>query len=130
MNRTEDEAEHPLGPGKPVSAEQCKLIIVLTTVAHRADAEKLSGHLIEHRLAACVQVEGPIQSQYFWDSNLQSEEEYRLVIKTMDSCWSALHDEVLRIHPYEEPQLIRVSADGASAGYHGWVLAQTQPQRG
>jgi periplasmic divalent cation tolerance protein len=39
---------------------------VVTTTASRADAESVATALVERRLAACVQISGPILSRYRW----------------------------------------------------------------
>ncbi len=39
-------------------------IQVLTTVEHKADAEKIAKSLVEKRLAACVQILGPLTSYF------------------------------------------------------------------
>lgn len=41
----------------------CQPAIVLTTCPSQAEAERISGLLLQHQLAACVQYE-TIQSQY------------------------------------------------------------------
>jgi len=56
--------------------------IVLTTVGTPEDAEKLSQELVERRLAACVNIVGPIRSVYRWCSEVHSDPEFLLVIKT------------------------------------------------
>ena len=44
-----------------------QLIIVVTTVATKTDADHLAHQLIDASLAACVQIEGPITSYYKWN---------------------------------------------------------------
>ncbi|MEO0854069.1 MAG: divalent cation tolerance protein CutA, partial [Cyanobacteria bacterium J06648_11] len=44
---------------------------VVTTVASREEGDRLAQVLVEERLAACVQVVGPIHSTYRWDGDVQ-----------------------------------------------------------
>ena len=57
-------------------------IQVLSTVEHRADAEQIAKTLLEKRLAACVQILGPLTSYFHWQNKLDSANEYLCQIKT------------------------------------------------
>ena len=63
------------------------IAIVLTTVESIDDANRLAADLLEQRLAACIQIDGPIVSHYRWEGKLQQANEYRLVIKVAASEW-------------------------------------------
>ena len=56
--------------------------VVLTTVGSKEVAEKLATQLVERRLAACINIVGPIRSVYRWRDKVHNEAEYLLVIKT------------------------------------------------
>ena len=59
-----------------------KYIQVVTTISGKEDANKLACHLVEQRLAGCVQVYGPINSFYHWQGKLENDHEYQLQIKS------------------------------------------------
>ncbi|MGL4827779.1 MAG: divalent cation tolerance protein CutA, partial [Vibrio sp.] len=40
--------------------------VVLTTTNEKSNAEQMSRYLLEHQLAACVQIL-PIESHYLWE---------------------------------------------------------------
>ena len=105
--------------------ETGQIAIVLTTVANRDDANQVANALVDQCLAACVQVEGPITSYYRWAGEVQTESEFRLVIKTTCRMWPLLKDKLQKLHPYEEPQIVLLTIDDASAGYLSWVNDQT-----
>ena len=48
------------------------LLLMLTTVATRADADALARAMVEQRLAACAQISA-IESVYRWHGAVQSE---------------------------------------------------------
>ena len=56
--------------------------VVLTTVGVVEKAEHLAKGLVERRLAACVNIVGPIRSIYRWQGAIEDQQEYLLVIKT------------------------------------------------
>ncbi len=48
---------------------------VLTTAGSEGEAARISAALVERRLAACVQVVGPITSRYRWQGEVEEEQE-------------------------------------------------------
>ncbi len=101
-----------------------KVVLVLSTFSDLATAETCARHLVEHRSAACVQIDGPIRSVYQWNGNLEADEEIRLLIKTspesLNKCVIALREN----HPYELPEIVVLHAH-ASEAYASWVTEQT-----
>ena len=55
---------------------------VLTTVDSTEEAERLGRSITGARLAACVQIVGPIRSLYWWQDKLDDAQEWLLLIKT------------------------------------------------
>lgn len=51
-------------------------IQVQTTIENRQDAERIAKALVERRLAACVQIVGPITSTYWWKGSIETAEEW------------------------------------------------------
>ena len=59
-------------------------IQVMTTVENKSDAEKIAKYLVEERIAACVQILGPLQSFFYWQGKLDRADEYLCLIKSRD----------------------------------------------
>lgn len=97
--------------------------IAWTTVAQRVDAERLAAAAVERRLAACVQVEGPILSHYHWEGRPHREEEFRLCLKFLPAQETALRDWLLASHPYDTPEWIVVEAASVGEKYLSWATA-------
>ena len=101
-----------------------EVVLVLSTFSDLPAAETCAGYLVEHSIAACVQIDGPIRSVYQWKGNIEADEEFRLLIKTsresLDGCVAALKKQ----HPYELPEIVVLHAH-ASAAYASWVTEQT-----
>ena len=102
-----------------------ELACVTTTVANLEDAEKLASELVSQSMAACVQIDGPINSHYRWAGKVQASPEFRLIIKTSLKAWPRLLDKLSKAHPYDEPEIIMTKIDQASDGYGRWVIDQT-----
>jgi periplasmic divalent cation tolerance protein len=98
--------------------------IVLTTIGSKEAAEQLAQQLVERRLAACVNIVGPIRSVYRWKNKIQNEEEFLLVIKTTAEQSSELQSAFKSLHPYDLPECVQLSVDGGSAEYLAWVTGE------
>jgi periplasmic divalent cation tolerance protein len=101
------------------------MYIAWTTVGTRSEAEALAAGLIEGRLAACVQIDGPIRSYYRWDGRVETGEEYRLSIKCLREALPAVERHVLSAHPYATPQWIVVAAEHVGEKYLSWAKANS-----
>jgi periplasmic divalent cation tolerance protein len=102
--------------------------VVLTTVGSRQIAQQLARTLVERRLAACVNIIGPIQSIYRWKEAIESDEEFLLVVKTTGNRAAELEAVFAEIHPYELPERVELAIEGGSASYLEWLGAQVERQ--
>lgn len=99
--------------------------IVLTTVGLLEKAEELARELVDRRLAACVNIVGPIRSIYRWRGKIENEQEILLVIKTSAERAPELASAFAELHPYELPERVELSIPGGSAEYLTWIAEQT-----
>jgi periplasmic divalent cation tolerance protein len=94
---------------------------VFTTTERKEDAERIAKTLLEARLAACIQIVGPVSSSYWWRGRLEKAEEWLCIIKSR----SDLYDEVEKIikenHPYEVPEIIATPIISGSRNYLDWM---------
>jgi periplasmic divalent cation tolerance protein len=96
-------------------------IQVVTTTEHREEAESIARALVEERLAACVQVIGPISSIYRWRGAIQSAQEWQCWIKSRRDLYDQIEETIRRLHPYEVPEILAVPVLAGSASYLTWL---------
>lgn len=101
-----------------------ELVIVLTTITDE-HADEVARTLVEERLAACVNVYGPMRSTYRWKGTIASEPERQLVIKTTATALPSIQRRLAQIHPYELPEFVVLRPETASAAYVNWVRDET-----
>jgi periplasmic divalent cation tolerance protein len=101
------------------------LCLVVTTLPDRAAADRLAAILVEERLAACVQVSGPIASTYRWHGAVQRAEEWQCQCKTTDVRRAAVQARIRELHPYEVPEIIALPLTSGNAAYLAWVEENT-----
>jgi periplasmic divalent cation tolerance protein len=94
---------------------------VQTTVDSEAAAERLAVTLVERRLAACVQVIGPISSHYRWRDKLERSTEWICAAKTEAARYPELEAAIRELHSYEEPEVVATPIVAGSAGYLDWI---------
>ena len=101
------------------------LLLVLTTVATRADADALARAMVEQRLAACGQISA-IDSVYRWQGAVQSEGEFRVLFKTTAERYPALEAALRSSHPYELPAIVALPAVQALPAFADWVAHEVR----
>lgn len=99
-------------------------IQVLTTVEHKTDAEKIARNLVEGKLAACVQILGPLTSYFHWQGKLDSAAEYLCVIKSREDLFAGLEAAIKSMHPYELPEIIATPIIKGSKDYLNWMASE------
>jgi|SRR5208282_3525231 len=98
--------------------------MVLTTIGSKEGAEKLAQQLVERRMAACVNIVGPIRSVYRWKEKIEQEEEYLLLIKTTAGHAARMQTTFQELHPYELPEHVELAIDGDSEAYLAWLTGE------
>jgi periplasmic divalent cation tolerance protein len=98
---------------------------VTTTAGSKDQADALARGLVEARLAACVQVLGPIASTYRWQGAVETAEEWLCLAKTTRQRFAALAAHVDAHHPYDVPELVATPVTAGSDAYLRWVTAET-----
>ena len=101
--------------------------IALTTLATRDEGERLAAILVEERLAACVNVIGPMISIYQWEGKVERDTEVLLLIKTTAAGVEPLKERVLDLHPYDTPEFLAFEVGAGSSGYLDWVVDSVAP---
>lgn len=93
--------------------------LILVSFESLEDAEKTANHLIDNKLAACVELY-PVTNFYMWKGEKIKSSEFSGVIKTADGMFEKVKTELEKILPYEIPQIIKVDA-AANENYLSWV---------
>lgn len=101
-------------------------ILVLSNCGSADEAERIARRLVDLRLAACVNIGGPMRSIYRWKGAVEDAQEWSLAIKTTSALFPQLRDELRRAHSYETPEIIAIPiVDGLDA-YLSWIGDETR----
>ena len=102
------------------------IIVVHTTVEKKKDAEKIAQLLLERRLIACAQIEGPIQSIYRWKEAIETAKEYRLSVKSTADLAARVMDTIQSNHPYEVAEITGHPLEYCSPAYQNWLVREVE----
>jgi periplasmic divalent cation tolerance protein len=95
--------------------------LVLSTAANTEEARLIADALVERRLAACVNMLGPMQSIYRWKDEVEESQEILLLIKTTAELFPRLRDELKQLHSYEVPECISIDIEDGLPAYLEWI---------
>ena len=99
---------------------------VITTVASAEEARRIAAALVEERLAACVQIVGPIESIYRWQGKVETATEWQCWIKTRRQHYGSVEAAVRRLHSYQLPEILAMPIIAGSEAYLKWLSDETR----
>jgi periplasmic divalent cation tolerance protein len=102
-------------------------IQVVTTVASPEEASQIAGALVELRLAACVQISGPITSTYRWQGAIEVSQEWRCTAKSRRDLFEPIVAAIRSRHSYQVPEIVALPIVAGSEDYLGWLVAELRP---
>jgi periplasmic divalent cation tolerance protein len=95
--------------------------IVFTTTGSQQEARKIARTLVERRLAACVSIVPQIESVYRWQANVDTAQEWLLLIKTTANAWERVRSAIRELHSYELPECVCLDIEDGSSAYLDWI---------
>ncbi len=110
-------------------AHMTEAIQVVTTVGSQEEAQRIAESLVSARLAACVQLIGPIASTYRWQGKLETSQEWLCTIKTLRANYAALEAAIRAAHSYQVPEILAFDVVEGSRDYLTWLAAEVSPSQ-
>lgn len=87
----------------------------------RDEAVKVADSLLDARLAACVQIVGPVESRYWWRGERELASEWLCLVKTRTALLDRVVAAVRAAHSYETPEVVAVPIVGGDPAYLAWL---------
>ena len=102
-------------------------VVIFVTAASSGEGKKIARHLVETRLAACVNILQPMESVYRWEGKIAEEREFLLIIKSTGELFPEIKAEISKIHSYHTPEVICLPVIDGSRNYLQWVSDSVKP---
>ena len=106
-----------------------KPVFVFTNCDTSAEAEMIADTLVARRLAAAVQIVGPVSSRYRWQDKVRKKQEWLLIIKTSDQRREEIRSALEELHSYELPAMVSLDIGGGESRYLEWILSESTDRR-
>jgi periplasmic divalent cation tolerance protein len=103
-----------------------ELVQVVTTTPTKAEAQRIGEALLKERLAACVQVAGPIISTFWWKGKITQAKEWYCVIKSTHAKFKRIEKAIRAIHSYAVPEILCFPVIESSSSYARWLKKETR----
>jgi len=107
---------------------ETRYVQIVTTIDKKEAAETIAKTLVEMKLAACVQILGPIISTYRWQGKVESAEEWQCLIKSRSDRYCDIEGVINALHPYDLPEVIMMPIIGGRATYLAWIDENVEPE--
>lgn len=102
-----------------------KYIQILMTTPKKQEAEKIANSLLEKKLAACIQIIGPIISIYKWKGKKEKTKEWICFIKSPQKNYPKIEKLIKQKHPYKTPEIISMPIIKGNKNYLNWIDTET-----
>jgi len=103
-----------------------EIVEIVSTFPSKEDAERVAQLLVEESLAACVQLQGPIESVYRWKGKIEKDKEWLLTAKTKRVFYKEVERLIKENHPYEIPQILVLPIVDGFEGYLAWLKEEVR----
>ena len=90
------------------------------------EARRIGRRCVEERLAACVNVLGPVHSIYRWQGKVEEAGEVAALFKTRAETADALIARIAALHSYDVPAAVAWPIADAHGPYAEWVKDETR----
>jgi len=98
---------------------------IVTTTEQKEEAVRIARALVERRLAACVQIVGPVTSIYRWRGTIEEAQEWQCWAKCQADDYGEVESAITALHPYDEPEVLATPVVAGSGSYLKWLMEET-----
>ena len=103
-----------------------RCVVVLVTCPNARTGRRVAGALMKRRLAACINLLPGALSLFRWKGKVDRATEILLIIKTSAARFEALRREVIRLHPYDVPEIVALPIIAGHQPYLRWIASSLQ----
>ena len=98
-----------------------RAIGIVTTVGTEEQANLIARELVARRQAACVNILPGIRSVYRWKGKIWSDNEFLLLVKTVEEEFDAVSETIQELHSYELPEILSFNVSEGENDFLSWI---------
>jgi periplasmic divalent cation tolerance protein len=105
------------------------MILVYVTCKDVEQAKFIGKALLDKRLCTCINVIPGMQSLYFWSpktGEFEEANEVILIIKSLESKYQEIEDEVGKLHTSDTPCIFSWKIDHVAPKYYEWLRGEIE----
>lgn len=99
------------------------VLLVFCTFPDADTAAAVTKTLVEEKLVACGTILPGVRSIYEWEGKMEDASEVLVLFKTAGPAYAKLEKRLLKLHPYDMPEIVALEAGAASKAYAAWVAS-------
>jgi periplasmic divalent cation tolerance protein len=99
------------------------VLLVFCTFPDADTAAAVTKTLVGEKLIACGTILPGARSIYEWEGKMEDASEVLVLFKTAGPAYAKLEKRLLKLHPYDMPEIVAIEAGAASKAYAAWVAA-------
>jgi periplasmic divalent cation tolerance protein len=99
------------------------VLLVLCTFPDADTAAEAVRALVGEKLVACGNLVPGVRSIYAWEGKVEDTAEVLVIFKTRPAAYARLEKRLLKLHPYETPEILAFEAGAVAKAYAAWVAA-------
>jgi len=99
------------------------VLLVFCTFPDADTAAAVTKTLVGEKLVACGTLLPGARSIYEWEGKMEDASEVLVLFKTASPAYAKLEKRLLKLHPYDMPEIVALEAGAASKGYAAWVAS-------
>jgi periplasmic divalent cation tolerance protein len=103
-----------------------KFCWVYVTTGDREEAVTIGREVVGARLAACANILDGMRSIYWWEREIEEDDEVVLILKTRESLVGRLVERVKSLHSYECPCVVALPIVDGNPDYLQWLADETK----
>lgn len=100
---------------------------VYMTTKDKAEAREIGRHLVQSKIAACVNILDHMNSMYVWQGEFQDDQEAVMIAKTTEEKVPELIAAVKARHSYECPCIVALPIAEGHPDFLNWINRQVAP---
>lgn len=102
------------------------MIIILMTASSIEEADLISNSLLEKKFIACSNIINDMKSTFWWNGNIQKENEVMIIAKSTKALLDNIIAEVKSLHSYDVPEILAIPILGGNPDYLDWIIEETK----